>query len=613
MTSRRRQRSRAAKRARDGGKPRPQEATAAPQSAVESSRLVAACWLAAASLAFLPLAFYATKATDLWWHLAAGDLMLARHQLVRADPWSFASAGATWLNHEWLADVVYASWTRAFGISALAWWLLGILVLSFVLLFDLLRRLSGNAFVAFLATLFAMALSRPLFEPRPHLYTLLGVVLTLRWASLRRRPFVVLPVLFLLWANFHGGAILGLLPLALVLAGRARTDDPERRLWWRAAVALWLGCALATLCTPYGLAAVLYPFRYAFGRSPSGGLREWRSPFSPLGLQVPLYSAALVLLVVAALAVLGQRRWRRDDPLGWPALAFAVLTAAMSARSARFVPYFAIALALVLTAAAAPWLHLPRRREAAVAAPLIVLAAGGFFTARLPLRHAFDLLVTREVLPVDSCDFLNRNGISGRVLTYYGWGGYVIWCGEGRLRPFVDSRADTVYGAATLATYQRFQDFAPGWESVPRRVGADFVLWPALPSEELPVLDQARGLVRTGDWRLLYQDFGSTLLVRSDLALPPLVEPPDSAYHRLAQGSAALHRARFAEAERYFESALDADQGLVAACRNLALVQARQGKADAAWATHRRCERIYPEPEAVPGIEAALEHAAGRR
>ena len=97
----------------------------------------------------------------MWWHLAAGRLILERRAFVRTEPWSFAREGVAWLNHEWLSDVFYAAWAAMFGVESLTVWLLGIVTLTYLLLFDLLRRLTNRPAVSYAAAFLAFVLARP--------------------------------------------------------------------------------------------------------------------------------------------------------------------------------------------------------------------------------------------------------------------------------------------------------------------------------------------------------------------------------------------------------------------------------------------------------------------
>src|SRR6185312_11297273 len=52
---------------------------------------------------------------DTYLHIAAGRWMIAHGALPLSDPFSHSMAGAAWVPHEWLAEIVLASTYDAFG------------------------------------------------------------------------------------------------------------------------------------------------------------------------------------------------------------------------------------------------------------------------------------------------------------------------------------------------------------------------------------------------------------------------------------------------------------------------------------------------------------------
>src|SRR5262245_50423636 len=59
---------------------------------------------------------------DLWVHLLAGREILAARALPTTDTWSFTSGGSPWVDHEWLAQVIFAAVFQVAGDTGL--WLL---------------------------------------------------------------------------------------------------------------------------------------------------------------------------------------------------------------------------------------------------------------------------------------------------------------------------------------------------------------------------------------------------------------------------------------------------------------------------------------------------------
>src|SRR5438309_948854 len=54
---------------------------------------------------------------DFWWHLRAGQLILAKGALLGTDPFTYTVAGHAWTMHEWLSEVFFALANRAGGLG----------------------------------------------------------------------------------------------------------------------------------------------------------------------------------------------------------------------------------------------------------------------------------------------------------------------------------------------------------------------------------------------------------------------------------------------------------------------------------------------------------------
>ena len=145
-------------------------------------------WVLAAALTAWSFGFTAVSSSDLWWHLAAGRWIGEHRALPATDSWSFTAAGRPWINHEWLADLIYHGWARAFGEPALVYWKWGVLVAAYLVLFHVLRRLTGSSPASWAGVLLAAGLATPFLDIRPHLYTLLGYALVLLLTLPRERP-----------------------------------------------------------------------------------------------------------------------------------------------------------------------------------------------------------------------------------------------------------------------------------------------------------------------------------------------------------------------------------------------------------------------------------------
>ena len=114
-----------------------------------------------------------------WGHRLApahGEWILANGRVPDRDLFSFTMPDRPWFAWEWGWDVAFA-WLHAHaGLAAVVLASLVLLSLTFALLFRLARRKSRNALVAIAATLLAMAGSSIHWLARPHLVTLLMMV-----------------------------------------------------------------------------------------------------------------------------------------------------------------------------------------------------------------------------------------------------------------------------------------------------------------------------------------------------------------------------------------------------------------------------------------------------
>jgi hypothetical protein len=573
------------------------------------SRVGKATWMAAAAATIWSFGFTVMRASDLWWHLAAGRLIWESGAWPRADSWSFTRAGKPWILHEGAASVIFHLWAALLGVATLVWWKWTVLIAAFLLLFRVLWRLTADPLAAYLATLLAAAVGAPFFDIRPQIYSLLGYVALLRLLLLPA-PWWAVPVLFAIWVNLHGAFVFGLVALGIVLPILQYQRLPS-------AAALWIAAFAVCLLNPCGYEAFKPTLEYAFdASSPFRTLDEWRPALQPGGIQSWLYRPAIAVLVVAAAGgvVLRLHRESRCWRVG---MVLAVVTLGMSLQHRRIVPFFGISLGLLLAPVLASAFDAAGRRLAPrldgtramlrLGVPGAALVLGVAWLAPYPLAsaRAFHYLTAEYTFPVETMDFIEANGLTGNAFAYYNWGGYVHLRTAGRLRVFVDGRADRVYDAATYRDYVRVLGRALGWRTIVELSGARYVLWPREPDVHY------QELIATGRWRLLHRDAASVLLV--DAAEPPpaaLRPAPDSAYRRLAIASDAAERGDLAAAESEYAKALAMQPYLAPACINLARVQAMRGTADRARVTVRHCEAQFPHPGRFTALREVVGAAA---
>ncbi len=427
-------------------------------------------YLIAAALFFLVAASATFKIStyDIWWHLAYGKLMAETGEIPRVDVFSYTAAGAERTDHEWgfqaLVYGLYLLGDSAALIAAKALWL----ALVALLVYLFVRRETGlSSAAAALALVPFVFAGHNRYVLRPEILSLgfaviLAAALFRRWSpAATLRGLWWIPLLFVVWANVHGGLIVGIVMLALCLAGRG-----VERLWARLRSFPFAGDGRPSLATLLALlvlslaGALINPFFHrVYGVSfditslhESGVFRnlEWLPPRWP--------SHWLFFVLVAASAAVVAAHWRRPC---WPAVLNLAFVAFIALNYVRNLAFFGLLAPIYLTAMIGPpdgspddgqpddgppdgppsWRQrLSNLLPAPIATAILALLAASFLTGNP--RFVTGLGVDEHRLPVAAVDFLDTAKPSGHLLNDHPFGGYVIWRLFPDARVFIDGRDD---------------------------------------------------------------------------------------------------------------------------------------------------------------------------
>src|ERR1700730_3073316 len=219
---------------------------------------------------------------DLGWHLAAGDLIRDRGSIPFQDPWSFTSGGRQWFNLSWLWDVIASVIFQYTNFNGL---ILFVVACGAVLVGYLTSACisSGASTIAVCISVFSSCLLYPAFATYPNIYlaaspnisTMLFCVI-FYVECLKRTRWFLLPAIMVLWANLHGGFLLGLLIIG-VFCGVAllRRDWANFRIYIFAGV----GCVAAIFINPLGW-HIYDGVTATLGHFVQANITEWQSYYS---------------------------------------------------------------------------------------------------------------------------------------------------------------------------------------------------------------------------------------------------------------------------------------------------------------------------------------------
>lgn len=461
---------------------------------------------------------------DLWGHITFGRLILSLGHLPPRDIYSYSAFGHPWHDHEWLSEVLLALCYDAGGVLALKFLKLACTAVTMALL-AMAAAETGAAIGLQLIVLTAAALAMgPMVQFRPQLFDFIGLsalLLILARDNYRRAGplWPAIPILAL-WANLHGGFLVGLVTLAAYGAVAAPADwlaGYGLRRAVRASV-VFAACILATFINPYGAAnwaTVIHTLDYPLTRA---AISEWqpllfrivedwhRSPLTAINF-------ALAIVPFLALAVCFAARPRGGD---LPLVAIAVMMAAGAWLAMRNLPLAVIAWVTPLCRHAAlaaentRWARTaPPHRDGAPPRPanqllvsamaLLIAVQTGLFSRTLPASLA---------LPRGAVNFMRAHGLEGNVLCDFAWGEYLIFHLAPASKVFIDARYDMVYPRKVIDDYIAFFTGSARASLILSEYPHEFVL--------IAPDSPAFGMMRLQNgWRLIYRDPMAALFARS--------------------------------------------------------------------------------------------------
>jgi hypothetical protein len=454
---------------------------------------------------------------DLWGHIRFGQAFIANRHLIDRDSYSYSAPGAPWHDYEWLAEVVIALVYNAAGVAGLKLWKFACTALTVIFVVDTEAETGASISTQLLVLLLA-ALGLVLqMQLRPQMFTfvLLGALLALltRDNYRHRAPLWLAVPMMALWANLHGGWVIGLATLAVYTAGATLYDLAKGDGFNRGCRlgVINLGALLATLLNPYGVGlwravawALLAPYKRLANEEWQPMLfamaRQWHQAHSGIFVYVAVIALVVGLATAYALAPHGD-----DSPL--------VAIAAMMAVGAWLSVRNMGLVAMTASGPLARHLDMVRQKWRTGAVPpasrpvnqWVILALGVALMFKMGLfsKH----LDSDQPYPADALAFMHVHHLEGRILNKWGWGGYLIWHTAPGSKIFIDGRDDTVYPPQVVHQYLLFHFNLPGGARVLDAYPHDFVLIAtAAPARHL--MEQRR------DWKLLYRDDNSLLYAR---------------------------------------------------------------------------------------------------
>jgi hypothetical protein len=454
---------------------------------------------------------------DLWGHIRFGQDIIRTGSVLQTDVYSYRTSGQRWVNHEWLSEVIFAGVYGVSGPIGLVVFKLLISILLVGICYVHLRRSGAGPYCSVvLLVVVSIPFRMGLGTVRPHVFTylcfLLELLILAMTATATIRWLWLLPALFAIWINLHGGVlagvgVLGIWIVVRVIAGwwRNRAGIEHRLMSTFHLGLIGLACLGALLINPYGSELVVFLLRTGTVSRPE--ISEW-VPISLVSLPGQIY---LGLLAIGIAGLVASRR----RPAPQAILIFSV-AAALPLFSNRHYPLFALTLVVLAGGPMADvWNRWRRPGWASFGHPR-VLAAVSVFVALLLMALSITRFGCIRIepfyfgFPARAVALLKHNAVHGNMAVPFDWGEYVLWHLGPGIKVSIDGRRETVYSDEA---YHQARDFERGegdWSALLKTSRTDLVL----ASARSPI---ARLLSLTAGWIPLYRDTFCILFVRDGL------------------------------------------------------------------------------------------------
>ena len=462
---------------------------------------------AGAYLIILSMGEILLRDSDTLWQIRIGQWIVENGAVPYTDVHTFTRFGEPWMSSSWLSQVLYAlsyrslDWAGPIILTSLA---IGATVAIFMYLLDEYVDPARSIMLVTLAVLISAThfLARPHMLAFPFMVAFLGGLMAA--ADRRSAPsWLLLPVLAM-WANLHGGFLLGLALIGPIGLEALWCCEAKDRIALAVRWALFgLAGVAACCCTPYGWDTLLGAAKILNLGKLLSVIWEW----------MPTNFGTWTFFEYSLLGLIGLA-FLRGLKLSVPRIILLLGLTDMALAHARNQEIFAFIVPLVLAkpfseqlgtllTGTAPREGQPRLHVVMLAA-LAITVAGWVTTRAFVANHPFSFLQSQT--PVAAVDMLQKRHAQ-RIFSTSQFGGYLL---SRDIKAFIDGRAE-LYGEKFV---QDYFDAVTGKdvETLLRLLDTYQIdatlLTPDLPATK--VLDHIPG------WKRLYTDSIAVIHVRDE-------------------------------------------------------------------------------------------------
>lgn len=455
---------------------------------------------------------------DLGWHLKYGEYFVRNYQILRENIFSTEMADYHWVNSSWITDIISYLMFSNFGFLGLSILAAFVITLTFFVFAKASKLDFFDKSLIFPILLYLMhPLNSVSFKGQLFSLLFLGFLVYLfhNFEENKSKAIFLSVPLFVLWSNLHGQFILGLgvfavlvflyfIKLIITRVGKSEIVENGKYL-----VPAFFLSAFAVLINPFGASVYSEALKH-FGNPWQKFIYEWL-PTEELSVDwwKQLGAGLTIFLGLVYLIFSGQFKKKITSLIVLPFYLLSFLV-----RRYLWTSYYlSVALMQPMANFFKPETKKWADRLGGTILIIYMLVVVNFFN---PFEHTRNMGWGKYCQQFIHCSedgskFLaeNRSQYSGELLTFYDWGGFLIW-NYPQFKPSIDGR---MHLWKDENGYSAFASYYPLEQNIRDIDNSKYDVVFMSPTK--PMYDRLEQLVLQNKWRLVYEDDYSGIFVRN--------------------------------------------------------------------------------------------------
>lgn len=355
---------------------------------------------------------------DLGWHLVGGRIMLTSG-IPKTDPFSYTMPSYPYINHEWLSDITLSLISNTLGIYGTS--IIFGLLTAFLLCINTQDRGTLGKIIFLIST--SSILPFVSLAPRIFSWFFFSLLIFIVFNQKNWKKFwYLVPLIILVWTNFHGSFPLGIFTLLVAVVFRS---FKSRKLVFKESFALILS-VLFTFINPYGSKIWQFVFSTVIDPKMNSRILEWQ----PFYKTVTPISLLLIFLFTLAIVII-YRYWQKFPK---EYLVFVIFLFVISMSASRHIPFFVVTTSFLLNQAYSFfWIDIKKIKEGQnrflKVLTKTLISVFIFLVLEVLYISYYNYFYFREsaFYPVGAINYLRTHIPNGEIFSNYNLGGYITW------------------------------------------------------------------------------------------------------------------------------------------------------------------------------------------